>query len=295
MKNADKVPITQDRDRSGIVIHSCLGTVSAFGRQLGLKIIDGFSFCAAADSFYTTPWRRFDFYSMSFLRHGRGLLQIRDQAEQIIEAGDIVLITPDCISRYGGAFHHVYEEETLLFSGEIADQLAAAGAISSGIYSGFSSGVFDEILALTRNPAHSKQIQGAYRLLAFLSDLFDKKNEQHSDAIDEVLKKLHRNPLKWWTVNELCDEVHLSPNHFRYLFEKKTGISPKHYIEEMKLKTAAHLLVQDQKLTVEDIAFRCGYQTPFHFASRFKLLFGVAPGQYRKQIMPRENQEKTDM
>ena len=55
---------------------------------------------------------------------------------------------------------------------------------------------------------------------------------------------------------------------------------PKEYIEELKLRHAADILLSSD-ISIKDTARRFGYRDPFHFSRRFKLRFGVSPENYR--------------
>ena len=65
---------------------------------------------------------------------------------------------------------------------------------------------------------------------------------------------------------------------------RHTGMLPKQYIEELKIRLAAALLL-DSRLTVTEIAARFGYLDPYHFSRRFKQRVGVSPEKYRNAYM----------
>jgi AraC-like DNA-binding protein len=82
-------------------------------------------------------------------------------------------------------------------------------------------------------------------------------------------------------VEEMAAAVNLSRSHFTRLFTRELGISPRKYLEELRLKTARDLL-DEENITVKEAAIRVGIQDVNYFCRIFKNRFGVSPGKYRK-------------
>jgi len=74
--------------------------------------------------------------------------------------------------------------------------------------------------------------------------------------------------------------------HSRSVLYKKIdalmGISVNDFIQEVKLKHAAGLLIETD-LSISDIAFKSGFKSAPHFSRLFKQKFGVVPTQYGKR------------
>lgn len=72
----------------------------------------------------------------------------------------------------------------------------------------------------------------------------------------------------------------------QYLMNKKlkslTGLSANGFVTNARLKTAAQLLIQSQ-LTINEIAFKVGYNSIDIFRPAFVQQFAVTPSQYRKR------------
>ncbi len=99
-------------------------------------------------------------------------------------------------------------------------------------------------------------------------------------AIAGVLREIHENPGRPWTVQQLSDVAGLSRAAFTRRFRAATGTSPMAYLTQWRLDSAAHVLQQsDAPLTA--VARRFGYATPFAFTTAFRRRYGVPPGRYR--------------
>lgn len=71
----------------------------------------------------------------------------------------------------------------------------------------------------------------------------------------------------------------------RTAFYKKvnalTGLSPKEYIRKRRLQHAAEMLKND-RITVSEVAYQCGFSSSQYFASTFRAYFGVTPTEFQK-------------
>jgi AraC-like DNA-binding protein len=82
-------------------------------------------------------------------------------------------------------------------------------------------------------------------------------------------------------VAELAELRGISSDRLRREFLQHTGLLPKNYLEQFKLRQAANFLVSTSA-SVTETAMRYGYMDRYHFSRRFKMLFGISPDQYRK-------------
>jgi AraC family transcriptional regulator len=82
------------------------------------------------------------------------------------------------------------------------------------------------------------------------------------------------------TLDDLARIAYFSPYHFHRIFQAFIGEPLYAYIKRLRLENAAvHL--QSTGLTVTDIAFKSGYETPAAFAKAFRERFGVTPTGFR--------------
>lgn len=64
--------------------------------------------------------------------------------------------------------------------------------------------------------------------------------------------------------------------------EKITGESPHYFIQNIKLKTAAKMLRENEEYNISDISFQLGFSSLNYFGKSFKEYFGMSPTAYRK-------------
>jgi len=81
------------------------------------------------------------------------------------------------------------------------------------------------------------------------------------------------------TVNDMAEQVSLSPSSFSHLFREVTGRSPYQFLKELRLDRARELLL-DGRLSVTDISRAVGYSSASHFIKEFRSRFGTTPRAY---------------
>ena len=83
------------------------------------------------------------------------------------------------------------------------------------------------------------------------------------------------------TVESLAAAASMGRTAFARAFKAGYGRSPMAYLRETRLRHAAALLQQDD-LTVDEIAQRCGYASRSQFSRSFSAQFGLSPSAFRR-------------
>jgi len=97
--------------------------------------------------------------------------------------------------------------------------------------------------------------------------------------VEEIIRKsFHQN----LTIQQLADEVFLSPGHLQTLFKKETGQTINDYITNVRLERAQYLLKQPA-MKIYEVANQVGYQDTYYFTKIFKKMVGVNPIEYRER------------
>lgn len=280
----DKNRMNNDRknDFPEWFVHRLPGSASPLQEKYGLRIIDALDSVSPPDSFEKCPWRYFEFYSISHLLGGRGRLIFRGGQECDILPGDAVVMPPGVVHRYGG-YMAEYREESIIFNGEIPDRLLKCRVLTAGVFRLGPEPVLGRIMKLFRDPADESQIAANFELQKLIMELYFRAQQRHPDELDRIIEALKSDLGKWWTVKEMAAACGLSDDQFRRNFRKRTGLLPKAYVEQVKLRAAAGWIASGE-FPLGKIAGELGYMDFFHFSRRFKRMFGVSPAGYRKTI-----------
>ncbi|MCR8657801.1 response regulator transcription factor [Paenibacillus endoradicis] len=83
------------------------------------------------------------------------------------------------------------------------------------------------------------------------------------------------------TLQEVADQVRVSPTYLSKLLKKEVGSSFIDYLTEVRINKAV-LLMNDPSFKVYEIAEKVGYNSQHYFSNAFKKITGVSPISYRK-------------
>lgn len=83
------------------------------------------------------------------------------------------------------------------------------------------------------------------------------------------------------SIEDICNEINVSPFHFIRIFKQKTGISPHQYLVNIRIRKAKELLCTRQ-YSIAEVALLCGFISLPHFSNTFKVITGHSPSEYRK-------------
>lgn len=87
-------------------------------------------------------------------------------------------------------------------------------------------------------------------------------------------------------VDELAARSAMSPRTFFRRFTQQVGVAPNAWLQGERIARARALL-EAGNLTLDEIAARCGYDSPETFRVAFKRVTSVSPGQYRRRFLER--------
>lgn len=87
------------------------------------------------------------------------------------------------------------------------------------------------------------------------------------------------------SVADLAREAGYHRDHYRKLFRRIAGVSPKEWLLNTRIDRAADLL-HETTMTIAEIADQLGYEDVYHFSRQFKLKTGVSPSRFRRNLPP---------
>lgn len=82
------------------------------------------------------------------------------------------------------------------------------------------------------------------------------------------------------TVKQCAKALHLSPHYLSDLLKEETGKNAKEHIDLFVIKRAK-VQLQNQELSISQVAFNLGFDYPNHFSKFFKSKTGLSPTEYR--------------
>lgn len=279
----DKTTVIDVKNDQRPVLYRYTSRMPEFNSLYGLWIISfrRGGITAARDEIVP---RCFEFYGLSHLLEGAGWYWRQGERRVSFEKGFGVLSTPGTVQDYNSSDGN-YVEDSICFAGPVADQLFNSGIIDNGIVKLGLERRLLPVFEMSEDPSRDAQIKANFALQKLLIDIYfeAKLNSDYDDypGLTLLIEKINQNPERWWNGSEMAELCNLSENQFRVVFSRRTGMTPKLYIDQVKIKRASELLCNTRQ-SVSLIAEMLGYLDQYHFSRRFKRLTGMSPTEYRR-------------
>ncbi len=135
----------------------------------------------------------------------------------------------------------------------------------------------------------SEENDSYFAAMSYLYGILDELNKQNPtesaktpEFIQRAAKYIQRN-LSDTTldIKAIAKNAGVSSVHFRKTFRDCYGISPMHYVGNLRIKKAQALL-RTGEISVEQVALSCGFSSVYSFSRAFKAVTGKSPTQYRQ-------------
>lgn len=228
----------------------------------------------------------------------------------LLKQNDVCIVNSNCLH-----FFHSYNDEACIFYGGILDDnlFSSFGNLYEEyikpffhsihksvniIYGNTSVGIelsnlFQELGMYVRQKPIAYELNVLACLLKcfslFNSDStsltnFEKDFQKSSNATTiKIIKYIQQNYDTNLDTKILCEVGSVSRTTCFRLFNQYTGDTPLEYIQKFRLHMATNYLT-NTKLSISEIALKCGFAHQSHFTNKFKEYYKITPLQYRKQI-----------
>jgi len=115
------------------------------------------------------------------------------------------------------------------------------------------------------------------------NNYYSAENKPEIDKLDKVINHIYQHYTESLCADELAELVHMSTNHFRRFFKKRTERTLTEFINQLRIGQACKLLI-NSNLPISVIGGRCGFSNVSNFNRRFLLLKSLTPSQFRQQV-----------
>ena len=120
----------------------------------------------------------------------------------------------------------------------------------------------------------------------FFMQQTDFKNEAYT-AIHEIVEKINNNAFD--SMIDLCailNQSCYSEDYVRAKFKQYIGKTPTEFLTEIRMRRATFLInVYGKRLSMQEIALKCGFCDYVYFSKRFKKIVGCSPSEYLRRIV----------
>ncbi len=106
-------------------------------------------------------------------------------------------------------------------------------------------------------------------------------NPVEQDAVSRTIDHMKENLCGSFKLEDLAAVAGMSVSHYSAVFREKVQSSPINFFTFLKIQEACRLL-EDTQLRIKDVAYRIGYNDPYHFSRVFANVMGTSPRNFRK-------------
>ena len=106
------------------------------------------------------------------------------------------------------------------------------------------------------------------------------KNRQQQH-VQQIRHYIDENYFKKITIDEIASKFYLNKNYIRTMFVKQLSISPKQYLQQVRMQRAKFLLTNTEE-SITLIARSVGYDDALLFSKMFTKYYNLSPQAYRR-------------
>lgn len=230
-------------------------------------------------------------YILLYCTAGSGTVTIHSKTFKLIP-NHFIILPKNVPHQYNSSQDDPWTIYWVHFMGEYADilyekYLTLKSKPSFLIYDEYRIAKFERIFNLLEDSFEARNVEVAnITLMEFISDFIYAQEinpaTPGSDKISDSISFMKQNINHQFSVQELAQQQNLSVTHYSRMFRSKTGSSPNHYFNELKIqKSCQYLYFTDR--SIKEICVELGFHDPYYFSRLFKKLMGVSPIMYKNK------------
>ncbi len=232
-----------------------------------------------------------DFYEIYYMMSGNCNYFIDDKVYEVFP-GDVVLIPSGVIHRT----NYLSSEHTRILI-ECSENMVpdlVKNSLSSMLYLYRNTSINKEFYNLYRRldkevndpdqyscEVVENMIKMLFYTLARTKSII-KDSRRNNNMIEEVVSYVKDNFSQQINLSQVAKDHFISPEHLSRTFKKHTGFGFNEYLTLVRLQHAEQLLKGDEKLSISNIAYSCGFNDSNYFSDKFKKVYGTSPLKYSK-------------
>ena len=85
------------------------------------------------------------------------------------------------------------------------------------------------------------------------------------------------------TAGDIATYTNVGERYLRKLFSQYLNLSPVDYLNQIRINKAIELL-RNTEMSIKEVCFACGFQSPQYFSRLFKQQMGITPREVTKSI-----------
>jgi len=276
----------------GSTSHTWGVTVTAIGRG---RVLPGQSYpLGGHPKDHDLTWDRgrvIQAMQVVYIVDGEGIFEMEKSGTKLISSGTVFFLFPGLWHRYRPTPSTGWTEDWIELRGPAIEKLMSRG-VSDKNDPIFPVGHRPEFLDTFRRALELAQQKpsGFEAIIATLGlqiVALAQSFKRRSQEVQNITRAISRAqtliadqiqlPLQ---TRSLAMEVCISESYFRRAFKARTGLTPKQYHGELRLRRVQDLLA-NTSLSIKEIASQMGFDSAFHLSAHYKAKTGKSPKLWR--------------
>jgi len=242
---------------------------------------------------YRIHWH--EYYEIEFILSGSGKY-IVDGKEYEIKKGMLFFMSPI-------NFHEVIPTDAEIINARFSEDICDSNTLfrlTSGLSENafyfsdtkFLEELFCELIKAVNsgNDTYSASILNTLLLKILTASKNRQKEPENLSYVQSAMLFVQNNFRRKLTLKETASHIGLSSAYLSSIFPAETGKKFKEYVDSLRFEYAKKLLTNSD-MSVSEICYESGFEDYANFLRRFKVIYGMPPGQYR-QISKKERETK---
>ena len=148
----------------------------------------------------------------------------------------------------------------------------------------------DTFAKIYENGDECREMLGRSEILAIHSQLYKLSlpltavNAELSEYLVRAESYIRSHVSEDISPRDVANALHLSYSHLARLLKNNLATSAVELINEIKISTAEQMMINNNELSITDIAISLGYSSPSYFTRKFTEIRGQSPTDYRKAL-----------
>jgi len=227
----------------------------------------------------TTP-RRVKTYELEYFFEDGGI-SVLNGIKYPIKSGNILFSKPDDI-RYSFL---PFKCRFIHFSASDSSLIEAIEKINrfsnKTVYKKIDN-IFSSISSLFYSVSQFDNIAASAELVSLLH-LLAENSEEKTDIITQAQNLIQNNYSDELTIDIIAKSCNISVSYLHKLFKSELNLTPGEYLINYRISAARDMLINTD-MSLNDVAFHCGFSSQSYFSDCFKRKNGISPKDFRKKI-----------
>lgn len=233
-------------------------------------------------------------YLIHYCLSGKGTYHVNNKVYHI-QKGDAFLIMPQVVTYYQADEDEPWCYAWIGFDGTKASMYLERCQLNHNhllVHSDYIDEIRESIIGIL---AHNKlsyanelfvqgQLFNFFSYLAMSANVVYKDEPDNHDSpyVHKAIEYIQNNYQNMVTVHDIAAYLSLNRSYFTTLFKKYLHMSPQEFLLRYRMTQAEDYLI-NTALTINQIAYSCGYSNQLSFSKAFHNTHDIAPREFRQK------------